>query len=440
MSETVATEPAAPPPPVPGPAPDAPLLPVAEGERYALLDILRGFALFGILLVNMATFKSPGMYVLPGAPAPMSLVDRVATGVIDLLAETKFYTLFSFLFGVGFSIQLGRARQRGGDVRFERLFARRLFVLLGIGLAHGFLIWHGDILAWYALTGFLLLFFRNCRPDTPLVWALVVYGMTAISGLLGVAVVEGVQLLPGVRQILGNVDKQINGLLTELRAPAVATYGSGSYRDIFVFRAREMGVIHLNFLFIFPIILANFLLGLWAGWRGLPQNVGEHLPFVRKVMIRGLVVGLTSNALYLLAAEHMNFLSAICVLSVNIVVGAPALCFFYAASIALLAQDPLWQKRFAPLAAAGRMALTNYLAQSLVCTTLFYGYGFGLYGRVGPALGIGLTVALYAAQLAFSVWWLRRFRFGPMEWLWRSLTYGKRQPMRLREGTIVAAG
>jgi uncharacterized protein len=110
--------------------------------------------------------------------------------------------------------------------------------------------------------------------------------------------------------------------------------------------------------------------------------------------------------------------------------GYLALSFFYASVIILLAQRQPWKTRLAPLAAVGRMALSNYLFQSLVCTTIFYGYGLGLFGKVGPAAGVGLTFAIYAMQIPLSLWWLRRFRFGPMEWVWRSLTYGRLQPMR----------
>jgi uncharacterized protein len=114
-------------------------------------------------------------------------------------------------------------------------------------------------------------------------------------------------------------------------------------------------------------------------------------------------------------------------------IGPPALCFFYAAALTLLAQRERWKIRLAPLAAVGRMALTNYLFQSLVFTTIFNSYGLGLYGKVGPALILALAVLIFTLQIPLSVWWLRRFRFGPAEWLWRTLTYGKLQPMRVQQ-------
>ena len=114
-------------------------------------------------------------------------------------------------------------------------------------------------------------------------------------------------------------------------------------------------------------------------------------------------------------------------------VGVPGLCFFYVSTFVLALQREAWRRRLAPLAAVGRMALSNYLLQSLVCTTIFYSYRLGLYGQVGPALGLALTALIFTLQIPLSMWWLRRFRFGPAEWLWRTLTYGKLQPMRVRQ-------
>jgi uncharacterized protein len=146
-----------------------------------------------------------------------------------------------------------------------------------------------------------------------------------------------------------------------------------------------------------------------------------------------LVIGMLGNIIYVAFAEIStrgmpsweNVFSVI-----GQTFGAPALAIFYMTSLALLAQSSTWERRLAPLANVGRMGLTNYLLQTVICTTLFYGYGFGLYGKVGIAAGILLTVVIFALQILFSAWWMKRYRFGPMEWLWRSLTYGKRQPMR----------
>ncbi len=153
----------------------------------------------------------------------------------------------------------------------------------------------------------------------------------------------------------------------------------------------------------------------------------------------GLIFGVIGNFLYVYFGEmgsRMVPTGAVLISTLGQVVGAPALSLCYMAALTLLAQRAGWARRLAPLANVGRMALTNYLLQTLLCTTIFFGYGLGFYGRAAAASGLVLTVAIYLLGVAFSCWWLARYRFGPMEWLWRSLTYGRRQPLRLatREG------
>lgn len=167
--------------------------------------------------------------------------------------------------------------------------------------------------------------------------------------------------------------------------------------------------------------------------RGIFHRTAEHLPFIQKVQSRALILGLIGNIMYALSGEFSNpsqpsLMSLLGV--VGFAFGGPALCFFYASTLTLLVQSSEWRENFAPLAALGRMALTNYLMQTIICTTIFYGYGLGLYGRVGPAVGIALTIVIYGVQIPFSLWWLSKFQMGPAEWLWRTLTYGKAQPMR----------
>jgi uncharacterized protein len=146
-----------------------------------------------------------------------------------------------------------------------------------------------------------------------------------------------------------------------------------------------------------------------------------------------LIVGVFGNMLYVFAGlvSNRGEASPLGLLALSgQTFGAPALSIFYMTSLVLLAQTAIWEYRLQPLASVGRMAISNYLLQTLICTTLFYGYGFGLYGQVGAAAGVLLTIAIYALQIPLSVWWLHHFRFGPVEWLWRSLSYGQWQPMR----------
>ncbi|MGH9580311.1 MAG: DUF418 domain-containing protein, partial [Terriglobales bacterium] len=188
----------------------------------------------------------------------------------------------------------------------------------------------------------------------------------------------------------------------------------------------------------FPLLL----LGLYAGRRRIFENIPAHLPFIRKVMWWGLGLGLVGNLVWVVTSEMSNpawpYLTRQVGGLFEHVVGKPALCFFYASVIILLAQQEVWKTRLAALAPVGRIALSNYLFQILVFAMILYSYGLGLYGKVGPAMGVALTLLIFAVQVLLSVWWVRRFRFGPAEWLWRTLTYGKLQPMRLTAAPAAA--
>lgn len=403
--------------------------PLAAGERLAHVDVVRGFALFGILLVNMALFKAPAI-VQASAPAATNLLDQLAAQAINLFAEGKFFTLFSFLFGFGFATQLLRARQHG--VPFAPRYMRRLLVLLLFGVAHATLLWYGDILVTYALLGFALLLFRDSSPRTLLAWAIaLLLGMTLLLGG-GIAFVElqradpaaGAAILAAEREQLASVEAEIRRD-TEL-------YRAGSYGELVLARTlAPVGLIY-NLVTQGIPVLAMFLLGLYAGRRGILADVPAHRGLLRRVRFWGLLLGLTLSTLLVLAQTRLSLFGGLAALLLAHSLTGPLLALGYAATLVLLHERPRWRAPLAPLGAVGRMALTNYLLQTLICTTLFYGYGFGLYGQVGAALGVVLTLAIFALQVGWSVWWLRRFQFGPAEWLWRTLTYGRAQPMRRR--------
>ncbi len=407
--------------------------PISAGERLQIVDILRGFALLGILLVNMAIFKAPFGFGEPAMLDELPLLDRLAQQAITLFAEGKFFTLFSLLFGFGFAIQMLRAEQRGRP--FVGRFARRLLILLVIGLIHAFLIWYGDILVSYALIGFALLLFRNARPRTLLIWAaLLLLGMTVIVGGL-IALLEFARAVPGVAEQMRQVEQQTIAQFEQQFAEDQRVYGSGSYAEIVAYRARFMPIVYFSLLFQWPPVLAMFLLGLYAGKRGILHDPGAHLALLRRVRFWGLTLGLALSLLVVILQARLSLLGGAMAPLLNFSIAGPVLSLGYAATIVLLAQRPAWLRRLTPLAPVGRMALTNYLLQSLIATTIFYGYGLGLYGRWGAATGLLLSLAIYALQIPFSNWWLSRFRFGPLEWLWRSLTYGRAQQMRLAPAT-----
>ncbi len=409
---------------------------VAAGERIATIDVLRGFALFGILLVNMRLFSQPIYNQALDPPAFPGALDHAVAWLIAWLAEGKFYSLFSLLFGYGLTLQLGRAEARG--VRFVPLYLRRLLVLFLIGLAHAILLWTGDILVTYAVLGPFLLLFTERKPRTLLIWAGVCLLFVIVLNALLVGTLALGRILPGGA---AEIDRTLAESAAGYRASADAAtraFRSGDFRAMTVQRLRDLGVIYGSLPLFAPSVFAMFLVGMYAGKRAILGRVGEHLPLLHRTLRWGLGVGLGLNLVYAslnLVVNPTVPSAGQLVAVVAQTVGAPALCLGYAAALTLLLRQPRWGRRLAPLVAVGRLALSNYLLQTVICTTIFYGYGLGLYGRVGPAPGFLLSIAIYLVQLPLSVWWLRRFRFGPVEWLWRSLTYLRPQPFRVeREG------
>jgi len=395
-----------------------PMAPVARTERVALIDILRGFALLGILLVNMQMFGAPlklWFSQVEWWPGPL---DQAAKLFILFFAQGKFYTLFSILFGLGLAIQMERAEARG--VHSARFFARRMVWLLMIGLCHAFLIWMGDILVSYALVGFLLIPFRKRKLKTLVVWTVVLMLLPLLIFAVPIFLVETPERNPA--EMLEQIES------------ATAAYSSGDLGRIFAQRAQDVGMIWLFSFLSFPSFLALFLIGLNLGRRRFFQNLESNLPFVRRWIWRLLALGVLGNVAMVVAMELApDPMSPIAYVGqIFMTFGAPAMTLFYISSLALLVQRKQWARRLAPIAAVGRMALTNYLLQSLVCTAIFNGYGWpGLYGRVSTFGGLLLTLAIYLLQIPLSNWWLGRYRFGPAEWVWRSLTYRRPQPMRL---------
>ncbi|MBM7119061.1 DUF418 domain-containing protein [Archangium primigenium] len=430
--------------PVP-PPPDTAAQPVASTDRIVLLDVLRGFALAGVFVSNVFVWFT-GMVFVTREQAQAALAaapwwDTVASQLYSALVSGRFISLFSFLFGLGFSVQLLRAQARGTSI--NRLYARRLGVMLLIGGVHLTALWYGDILTTYATVGFLLLLFQGLSDRALLRWALVLIFVVPLviasamrwlpplfSGTPGGASEAARASLAqseAVRLELGRVFKT-GGYLEVVRANASFFFGE------FIRRIPPM----LSALF------GRFLLGFLAGRLRLFHDADQHLPFFRKLLRWSLGLGGAASVAILVVNHlvrqkvllpHGAFQLFLMPVRQLAELGMAAA---YASALVLLLQRETWARALRVLAPVGRMALTNYLCQSVLSIVIYYGLGLGLMGQVKPAACIALTLGLFSLQIGFSHWWLARFRFGPAEWLWRSLTYGKAQPMR-RESVLGAA-
>ena len=403
--------------------------PIAANERVEVIDVLRGFAILGILLVNMAAYNSADSIALSSLWS--SSIDRSAARAIEFLAQGKFYSLFSFLFGLGLMVQMARAEKNG--VRFVPLYLRRIFVLLIIGTAHALLLWSGDILHMYAILGLLLLLFRRRSPKTLLVWS----GISLLIPILLIAALTWFD--QSQRSTRAGAERMTREDAVEqiqehnAAEHASRTYSTGSYSEMIRQRLKDLTDGLPAMVIYMPHSFVMLLLGLYAGRRLILHDIKMHIDFIRKLCWWSLAIGLVGNTVFVLTVDNSVFSNptlASGIGAIGYLIGAPALCFFYISVIVLLHQQPKWKTRFAVFAPAGRMALTNYLLQSIICTTIFYSYGFGLYDKIGPASSIVLTIIVYLIQIPLSIWWLKHFQFGPMEWLWRSLTYMYAQPMR----------
>lgn len=411
----------------PAPPAQPPPAPVAPEERIELVDALRGLALLGIAIVNVGYFAHPVEVRMFGAPPGEGTLNLVVVSLIQAFVEGKFYTLFSLLFGFGLFVHLTRAEQRGDPAALTRLWRRRLLVLLGFGVLHGVFIWAGDVLSAYALLGFLALRFRNTTQRRLVVWAIrLTVALAALMAILGWLVT----LIPP--------DRAADDATLADVAEAYRVYGHGSYLEVTRLRASHFLEGLLSWGFLAPSILAMFALGIWVGRAGLLRDPARHRATLRRMLILTIAIGVPADLVYLamwrtLAATpglpHTDYAPMLFGLAASLIAG-PALCLSYVSGAALLWLRPGPRRALALLAPAGRMPLTNYLAQSLIGTTIAYSYGLGLFGKIGAAAGLGLAVAIFGAQVLWSRWWLGRHRFGPAEWSWRTLTYGAAQPLR----------
>lgn len=554
--------------PAPPPSP-APFTPVAAGQRIEALDVVRGFALFGIFLMNIEWFNRPIAALNDGMPRGLTGLDWFASWFVAYFVAGKFWTMFALLFGMGFAVMLVRAERAGRA--FTKLYLRRILALGVFGALHFIFVWEGDILFSYAVgalallillygtavpivtacavllglglipdaeplfamagglatIGLLALYLRGTKelawrgvsmpvfsfillvagaatsiaalvlwalPDGPTAprVPLSVFGpLLLVTGWLscryrvppdqrGLHMALGIYVFAGVAMtaigVLGHVtpdpavavatasaansgaenpgkkqqeraekasaerEKRLQEQ-AERRAEEIRIFTTGTYLATVDWRARQFVEKAAGDGAFAVALVSTFLIGVWFVRSGVMENTNGHLAFFRKLALYGIPLGVGLGLLgSAIAMSHTpgdrqdgwGIARGLLMLS-----ALPA-CLGYVGAVVTMLHSRTAARGIRVLAPAGRMALTHYLMQSLICMMVFYGFGFGQWG-MPRAQQVAFVVVVYAAQVAFSHWWLARFRYGPMEWLWRGFTYRQLPPLRISGPPVPAS-
>jgi uncharacterized protein len=367
---------------------------ILQRERIHKLDVIRGFAILGIFLVNIPAMVGNSAYHLHS----FTEIDKYVRLLYDLLIQTKFYTIFSFLFGLGFYIFISRAKEKG--LRYNSLFVKRLLVLFIFGAIHYVILWQGDILHTYALIGLFLLFFYRCQLKTILIWVITFFiiAHTYILSLLVPMMGKATLVSPPnyFYEWAINVQKRAGDLFSTTL---------------------------IMELFILPEILSLFLFGLYVGKKGIFYKIEEYRSSLRKWQIGSLLVGLL-----LCIPIVIGFVQSEAYVSKEyylwIMLSGKPLAMFYI--ITLMLTKVKWLNY---LGYVGQMALSNYITHTLIGVVLLSVF-MKQTSSISLLTQVFIVFAVYITQIFVSKWWLSRYRFGPLEWLWRSGTYGQFQSMQ----------
>lgn len=403
--------------------------PVQPAEREKIMDILRGFALLGIFIANLSFLSllnnqnnSTGFFY------PL---DKTVKFFETILVEGKFYSIFSFLFGWGIALQMQRLADKGiNPVPFIR---RRLGIMLLLGIFHLIILWPGDIVAFYAMLGFLLLLFRN-KPDKSLLWWSIGLILSPIliyflkMHFLWLNAPAGLLFQAG-----GWIDIHLNNMGPDDGGPSPAR--TSTWIEIW---KLNIGGSLFRFAYLFFVsriskVLGVFLLGYLIGRNYNYRKILGNRTLLQKLALGGFLLGLPAN--YLMAhfgsneGDYFNLKINGWYQTVFYALGVVPLAIAYMSSIALMYQSSFGKKIFSLLQPVGKMAFSNYMWQSLISIIVFYGVGLGKGGQLGHTALLLFAIGIFIGQIIFSYIWLQIFRFGPVEWIWRSATYKKWQPM-----------
>lgn len=377
-------------------------------QRVEAVDAIRGFALFGILLVNMTLIQF-GFFASEKPTYIFGKLDEGANWFIQFFGTHNFMSLFSFLFGLSIILLQKSIIVKGK--KFFPTYIRRIIILLLLGYIHGTFVWEGDILFAYGVIGIFLMMFINRKPKTLLIWA------SILLALIMLASYQSESTSNPYDDFAPYTEKEHK------------VHETGSYMDHVNFRLTENpfdymginGVFGLVFISVFAIIFMSplFLLGMYVGKKGWLFEVDQHIPAVKKIW---LITGIFSFTIKILAI----FVKHPILIMLQDSLIPVTMTFFYGSTIILLFHYKKVAHLLTYMANMGKMSVSNYLAQSIITTTIFYAYGFGLYGKIGYFFGILLTIGIYTIQLFVSTYWLQKYRMGPVEYVWRLGTYLER--------------
>lgn len=394
-------------------------LPTDSRKRIDLLDIFRGFAVFGIFVVNIEIMNCIFLNQTEFAGQWTSGIDKVSVRILQLFFYTKFFPIFSFLFGLGISMQaLKLLKKKDNSSGF---FLRRMAVLFVFGIFHILFLWNGDVLHIYAILGLFTILLLK-KSSKLIISAAIILLLFPFYEQLAEFIFTYINFNPE-RFLAGYTSQDITSLIR-----------NGTYFQGMLFRVQEyMANIPLLFVFFAPIALSMFLLGLYVGKKRFIFAIDRFVDKTKKPLIATAIITNAYRIIFLFVLPNLEMYSQSSYRPVFfklMFLSDVAMGIFYLWLIAWLFRFPGWQKFFSPLKYVGRMALTNYLMHSFIGLLLFSSIGFQRYETFSPTATLLTATAVFAFQLILSKIWLKHFHYGPLEWLWRCLSYQKILPIR----------
>jgi uncharacterized protein len=394
--------------------------------RIASLDILRGFAVPGILIMNIQSFAMIGSaYINPTSYGDFTGLNKWVWILSAVFANEKFMSIFSMLFGAGVLLFISTANIKG--INYKIFHYRRMLFLFIFGMLHAYLIWYGDILVAYSLCGMLVYVFRNKKPLTLIMWSALFFIVPVlINFFIGLSVLYWPQ--EAILEFNAEWRPESSAALSEINAMRGGWIAQMQYRVASAFWMQTFLMLWWGFWRIMAMMLLGMAL---FKWNVLQAQKSKH--FYLKMLIIGSSTGiaLCSWGVYDNFRAGWVFHYSMFWGSIHNYIGSVALALGYIAAVMLLVNSQGFQKLKKLLSNVGRMAFSNYIIMSFLGMFIFYGNGLGLFGKVERIGQLGITLAIWIVLFVFSALWLKYYKMGPLEWLWRILTYGKREEITI---------